>query len=79
MDSTLARSLLADIDVRRLPAPLELMGESSTLVGRQRELHQLLPAWRRVVAGETLVTVVTGEAGIGKSRLVAELAGIAIS
>ena len=75
--SDVARSLLANEEVRRLPAPLELMAESSTFVGRQQELDQLLRTWRKVVVGETLVTVVTGEAGIGKSRLVAELAGIA--
>jgi DNA-binding CsgD family transcriptional regulator/tetratricopeptide (TPR) repeat protein/energy-coupling factor transporter ATP-binding protein EcfA2 len=75
--SDIARSLLADVDVRRLPAPLELAAESSTLVGRQPELDELLRVWRRVCVGETLVTVVTGEAGIGKSRLVAELAGVA--
>ncbi len=72
--SDIARSLRADVDVGRLPAPLELAAESSTLVGRQLELDRLLGLWRRVGAGETLVAVVTGEAGIGKSRLIAELA-----
>jgi class 3 adenylate cyclase/tetratricopeptide (TPR) repeat protein len=43
------------------------------LVGRAGELRQLETAWRRVVGGRGEVVVVTGEAGIGKSRLVKEL------
>lgn len=57
-----------------LPAPLQLAIESGPLVGRAVELRWLLDVWRRAVGGRSLVAVVTGEAGIGKSRLVADFA-----
>jgi DNA-binding SARP family transcriptional activator len=49
------------------------------IVGRQRELSVLHEAWARAVGGsECILFTVLGEAGVGKSRLVAELfAGIA--
>jgi class 3 adenylate cyclase/tetratricopeptide (TPR) repeat protein len=43
------------------------------LVGREAELGQLEAVWARVSAGQGQVVVVTGEAGIGKSRLVKAL------
>jgi class 3 adenylate cyclase len=41
-------------------------------VGREEELQLLLSRWERALQGEGQVTLVVGEAGIGKSRLVAE-------
>src|SRR5439155_1641963 len=43
------------------------------LVGRRQQLAQLLEAWRRMQAGRGGAVLVTGEPGIGKSRLVREL------
>ncbi len=43
------------------------------LVGRQEELELMLRRWRQAVEGEGRVILVSGEAGIGKSRLIAEL------
>ena len=43
------------------------------LVGRRPQLGQLLDAWRRMQAGRGGAVLVTGEPGIGKSRLVREL------
>src|SRR5262245_8308256 len=57
-----------------LPAPLELLAESGPYVGRERERQRLRELWERASAGRTEVALVCGEAGIGKSRLVAELA-----
>jgi len=43
------------------------------LVGREEELDQLMTAWRQAKTGEGRVVLVSGEPGIGKSRLVAEV------
>jgi class 3 adenylate cyclase/predicted ATPase len=43
------------------------------LVGRDDELALLEATWERVVGGRGQVVIVTGEPGIGKSRLVKEL------
>jgi DNA-binding SARP family transcriptional activator/energy-coupling factor transporter ATP-binding protein EcfA2 len=43
-------------------------------VGRERELGQLRGFWNRAASGEGALVLVRGEAGIGKSRLVSELA-----
>jgi len=47
---------------------------SGPLVGRGKELERLDAALSRAAAGEPAVVLVAGEAGVGKSRLVAELA-----
>jgi predicted ATPase/DNA-binding SARP family transcriptional activator len=44
------------------------------LVGRDRELGQASACWRRAAEGHPQLLVVNGDAGVGKSRLVAELA-----
>ncbi len=49
------------------------------LVGRDRELGMLERAWRSAQSGAGGVAIVHGEAGIGKTRLVAELGEIARS
>ena len=43
------------------------------LVGREEELELLLRRWSRAKCGEGQVVLISGEAGIGKSRLTAEL------
>jgi class 3 adenylate cyclase/predicted ATPase len=43
------------------------------LIGREEELHLLLARWRRAVEGEGQVVLLSGEAGIGKSRIVQAL------
>jgi len=43
------------------------------LVGRAREWEQLLAAWRAASAGQPRLALLTGEAGIGKTRLAEEL------
>ena len=56
-----------------LPAPLEPQREP-IFVGRQRERAILDAAWRRAESGRLGTIVVTGEQGIGKTRLAAESA-----
>lgn len=58
----------------RLPAALELLADPATYVGRSDERARLGELWDRACSGHTLIAVIAGEAGIGKSRLVAELA-----
>lgn len=53
------------------PAPRPLAAEH--LVGRQAEWAQLQAAWRNVIRGEAHFVLLTGEAGIGKTRLAEEL------
>ena len=43
------------------------------LVGRQQEWSQLQIAWQNATAGKPLLVVLSGEAGIGKTRLAEEL------
>src|SRR6266446_475329 len=49
-------------------------GGETELIGRAAEMAQLRAALDSVAAGDVRVVAVLGEAGIGKSRLVAELA-----
>jgi DNA-binding SARP family transcriptional activator/tetratricopeptide (TPR) repeat protein len=54
-----------------LPAGL---APASPLFGRAAELRTLMAAWTAARAGHGRVVLITGEAGIGKTRLVSELA-----
>jgi DNA-binding NtrC family response regulator len=52
------------------PASLSL---SNPLIGRQAEWKRLLELWRRAAQGHASLVLITGEAGIGKTRLAEEL------
>lgn len=64
---------------RRAPAPPALDHErerrllAAPLSGRDRELGLLMERWRRAREGVGQSSLITGEAGIGKSRLAREL------
>ena len=61
----------------QLPLPPELAGASSQLsafVGRSEERERLGCAWRLAESGERQLAFISGEPGIGKSRLAGELA-----
>ncbi|MCL4299121.1 MAG: AAA family ATPase [Anaerolineae bacterium] len=47
--------------------------DTPVLVGRAREWQQLMAAWQRVERGEMHCVLISGEAGIGKTRLAEEL------
>lgn len=60
------------------PTPRPAALGASTLVGRDRELRRLVAALdAAMLLGEAGVTLVLGEPGMGKSRLIAELVRIA--
>jgi class 3 adenylate cyclase/predicted ATPase len=48
-------------------------GALTPFVGREEEIELLLRRWQRASAGEGQVVLLSGEAGIGKSRLVSAL------
>jgi class 3 adenylate cyclase len=50
-----------------------LRSEATPLVGRDEELELLLRRWRQTKTGEGRVVLLSGEPGIGKSRLAAAL------
>jgi class 3 adenylate cyclase len=50
-----------------------LRSEAAPLVGRDDDLELLLHRWQQAKAGEGRVVLLSGEAGIGKSRLIATL------
>ena len=45
----------------------------TALVGREEELDLLLRRWSKATSGEGQVVLLSGEAGIGKSRITAAL------
>ena len=59
---------------RRWPAPLDAARGRHEFVGRAPEALVLQEAWLRVAEGARGLFVIAGEAGIGKTRLAAELA-----
>ncbi len=64
------------LGLRAEPGPrrgLDAVGLSSPLVGRSAELGALVDAYSVVKAGRGRVAIVTGEPGLGKSRLLSEL------
>ncbi|HEY1275240.1 MAG TPA: AAA family ATPase [Thermoleophilaceae bacterium] len=61
-------------DSPELPSPLARAARGP-FVGRAHALRRLAGAWERTGAGEPPLVLVAGEAGIGKTRLCAELAG----
>ena len=50
-----------------------LRSEATPLVGREEELDLLLRRWEQAKGGEGRVVLISGEPGIGKSRLTAAL------
>lgn len=56
-----------------LASALEI-GLDRSLVGRDAELARLREAWAAAAGGNPSIVVVTGDGGVGKTRLVAELA-----
>ncbi|WP_375772222.1 protein kinase [Archangium gephyra] len=59
--------------VSRFDRTLAVGGGLTPLVGREREVEELLALWARARAGEGGFVLLSGEAGMGKSRIIQEL------
>jgi DNA-binding SARP family transcriptional activator len=59
------------------PAPARSGRAAARLVGRSAELSALQEAWRTAAAGRPGLVLVGGGAGVGKTRIVAEIAALA--
>jgi len=73
------RQTLEHLDLAATSAPEEELSlldriVRGRLVGRERELAEAEAHWRRAASGEGQVLLVSGEPGVGKTRLVRELA-----
>jgi predicted ATPase/DNA-binding SARP family transcriptional activator len=65
--------LRTDSPAMRAPQRPPMLDAGLPLIGRRREWERLQAAWLQATAGAAGFTLVTGEAGIGKSRLAEEL------
>ena len=72
--ANIAKQIAAVAAPPALPPMLEMLAQRSSCAGRRDERARLLACWERAASGAVVLAAVTGEAGIGKSRLVAELA-----
>ena len=70
----LAQDQSLDVPPPALELPVQLEGGSPLLAGRERELRWLRRRWQEAQAGHVVCAIVSGPAGIGKTRLIAELA-----
>ena len=62
---------------QHLPPPPVLAGnahDAIRLIGREEEIRHLRSSWDRTSRGQQQIAVVTGELGVGKTRLVLEFA-----
>lgn len=77
-DQSEADHSILRIDSVDLPVPRALRSDGA-FVGRERALEQLLDAWGRASGGDLTVAEVTGEPGMGKTRLVSQFAHVVAS
>src|SRR5699024_4830491 len=57
--------------------PVAQVGSQIALVARTEELSRLREVWQQCRTGSATAVLLPGEAGVGKTRLVGELAAIA--
>ncbi len=67
-ETILNRAESAEVD-----SAVEERSMQARLVGRQEEWRQLTTAWQSATTGRARLLLITGEAGIGKTRLAEEL------
>nr|WP_123025282.1 BTAD domain-containing putative transcriptional regulator [Mycolicibacterium stellerae] len=66
-----SRSPVVDSPVERPPLPA-VLGGSGPFVGRGRELERLLAAWQTTQVAGSHAVLISGEPGVGKTRLAGE-------
>ncbi|WP_042885385.1 ATP-binding protein [Cupriavidus necator] len=72
--SSALREAYARLAAEAAPTQLQRPRDATLpLIGRHREWRQLLEVWQRTQLGDKQFTLISGEAGIGKSRLAQEL------
>ncbi len=65
--------LLGERDVEAMSIFQDIRRSNNPIVGRQHELQQLLASWQRAKNKQTCLSLIRGDAGIGKSRLMFEM------
>lgn len=63
----------SDSSPKTLADPLTKRRTAAPLLGRKAEWRQLQEAWRKAADGDPHLVILTGEAGIGKTRLAEEM------
>ena len=63
----------SDASLKTPTGPLAPRGTEAPLLGRKAEWRQLQEAWRKAAGGHPHIVILTGEAGIGKTRLAEEM------
>lgn len=66
-------SLLSDTFPKTLTGPLTSRGTEAPMLGRKAEWRYLQEAWRKAAGGHPHIVILSGEAGIGKTRLAEEI------
>ncbi len=66
--------LQSDTSSKTPSGPLTTRRTEAPLLGRKAEWRQLQEAWRKATGGHPHVVILSGEAGIGKTRLAEEMA-----
>ncbi|MFR9804559.1 ATP-binding protein [Pseudonocardia sp. RS010] len=74
LNRVLARDAPGPAPATAGPGPARTARSGARLVGRARELALLQERWRRAAAGRPGLLILRGDAGVGKSRLMTELA-----
>ncbi len=70
--SVMVHRLVAPLEAPRAARGLEALGLAAPMVGRDAELSRMLASLDRACEGAAQLVRLTGEAGIGKSRLIGE-------
>jgi DNA-binding SARP family transcriptional activator len=65
--------LQSDTSPKTSTGPLASRGTEAPLLGRKAEWRHLQEAWRKVAGGHPQIVILSGEAGIGKTRLAEEI------